>query len=204
MDRLDSRTSTDLGTGLYVDVENLQQGAQSVVMSLLESWPTSAPGVTHLHLYVKADQTLLWEMWATSQFPTLTINVVGIQHFSTMSKNSADIAMAMDAITDLLLSRIEFIVTISDDSDFIALYNKVREEVRKRKSTYDGVPFLWVATDREGTRSTTLRDFFPNDRIHVVRYPAKETTPQEITSVEAEPWDAMTQTIIEEIPIGVF
>ena len=59
---------------------------------------------------------------------------------------------------------------VSDDSDFISLYAKLAEEVNGFEATYsDGnIPFLWVFTDRMGTRSALLQEFFPHEYIHIV------------------------------------
>ena len=77
----------------------------------------------------------------------------------------------------------QFVAVMSDDSDFIALYAKLRQLTA-------GKPlFLWVVTDRANTRLATSRYHFPSDHIHVV-----------IT----EPFATMADLIIERIPIGLF
>ena len=59
----------------------------------------------------------------------------------------------------------QYVAVMSDDSDFIALYAKLRQLAN------ENAPFLWLLTDRPGTRSTTIRDYFPSDHIHVVSAP---------------------------------
>ena len=216
-----------LGSGIYVDVENLQGAteAQEVITSLLRTWPETAPGPSCLNLYVQADQVLLWDMWAESQFPHLIVAAKGIQHFSnSQTKNSADIAMAIDAISDILLGRISYVVAVSDDSDFISLYNKMKEEKLGGDNSSGNIPFLWVVTDRNGTRSSTIKDFFPDEHIHVVPFPsgtspvpekieanipkeAPVAIPKEAPAAKknvSNPLGGMAQAIIDQIEVGPF
>ena len=78
------------------------------------------------------------------KFSNMKIVVNGTQHFSMSStKNSADIAMATNAIADLVFGRISHVVMFSDDSDFISLYAAIRDD--PGIGFPDGrVPFLWV------------------------------------------------------------
>ena len=152
------------GTALYVDTENLQGSAQTLIENIIEDWPEGIPQPKRLNLYVQADRVSLWDIWANGRFPQLTTTAKGIQHFSNrQSKNSADIAIAIDAIADYVNGVAQFVAVMSDDSDFIPLYAKLKELEAKR------VPFLWLVTDRTKTRSTTIRDYFPNAHIHVVQ-----------------------------------
>lgn len=94
--------------------------------------------------------------------------VRGVQHYvKTGSNNSCDIAIAVDAMADLLLGRISNVAVLSDDTDFIWLYVAVRREWGKDGST-DGIPFLWLVSDRNSTRSTSILDFFPDTLMHFV------------------------------------
>ena len=126
-----------------------------------------APPLSSLHLYVRADRVALWEMWATSRFPSLTVTVKGIQHFShNHSKNSADMAIAMDAVADFVTGEAEFIAVMSDDSDFMPVFAKLKDMASGR------APFLWLVTDRVKTRSNTIEEYFPGDHIHTVKVSA--------------------------------
>ena len=79
-----------------------------------------------LNLYVAADRVALWDMWASSQFPQVSVTVKGIQHFShQQSKNSADIAIAIDAVADFVMDITQFVAVMSDDSDFMPVYAKL-------------------------------------------------------------------------------
>ena len=209
--------TSKLGSGVYVDVENLQGVAREIIKELLASWPEGIPIPSRLNVYVRADQTLLWNMWAESQFPDISVAAKGIQHFSnTPTKNSADIVLAIDAITDILLGRISYVVVLSDDSDFISLFTKVRDEQDQIGYAPGKVPFLWVLTDRNGTRSSTIKDYFPNNHFHSVHFPkitsdlpnASETNvPLERPVPPKErnnPFEDMAQAIIEQIPVGMF
>ena len=208
-----------LGSGIYVDVENLQgiKGTQDFIKSLLKTWPKTAPDPTHLNVYVKADQALLWDMWAESQFPHLTVAAKGIQHFSNnQAKNSADIAMAIDAISDILLGRISYVVVVSDDSDFISLYAKLRDEQGRVGYAPDNVPFSWALTNRPNTRSSTIKDYFPKAHIHDIPFPKEAISvpekieaniPKEAPAAKknsGSPLENMAQAIIKQIPIGKF
>lgn len=215
----DSSASLGLkpASGLYVDIENLRAYGKQIVMSLLESWPTVAPVPKLLCLYVKADLVELWRLWATSQFRSLTVVVKGVQHFSTSpSKNSADMALATDAISDLLLGRVGYVVVVSDDSDFMVLYAKVRDEMARSQPEVGRVPFLWVVTDRTDTLSATVREYFPSDYVHTVQcqdvgsvVPIKSAvaSPAKTSDTDRnEPptGEAFARAIIEHIPVGTF
>ena len=173
---------------------------------VIESWPDKMHPLKRLNLYVQADQTQLWELWAECQFSHLAVTVRGIQHFSKQpSKNAADITIAVDAVADFMSGATQFVAVMSDDSDFIALYAKLRE------LSQEEAPFLWVMTDRDKTRSATIRDYFPNDHIHVVSFPTKTKTPSAPpTSTplgrgdDSKQFPEMAELIIENIPVGVF
>ena len=151
------------GTALYVDTENLQGSAQPLIENIIERWPEGTPPPRRLNLYVQADRVSLWDIWATGRFPQLAVTVRGIQHFSRrQSKNSADIAIAIDAIADYVTDVAQFVAVMSDDSDFIPLYAKLKDLKESQ------VPFLWLVTDRAKTRSSTIKDYFPNEHVHVV------------------------------------
>ena len=151
---------------MYVDVENLQGEAQELMSGLMFNWPDSAPPPSRLTLYVRADQTELWYLWALDQFENVEVVVKGIQHFSRdSSKNSADIAIATNAITDFVRGRISYVVVFSDDSDFISLYSAIRDEVDQ---TQGPTPFLWVVTDRHKSLSPNVKQFFPKKILHIV------------------------------------
>ena len=206
-----------MGSGVYVDVENLEgsppqrtREAQEVIKSLLEAWPNTAPKPVRLILYVRADQSALWTMWAGKEFPEVgSVCAKGVQHFSkNHSKNSADIALAMDAIADIVLGRVSFIAVVSDDSDFISLYCKLRDEKDRLGYTPDNIPFLWILTDRTGTRSDTVNDFFPATYTHVVPFPKSgvEASPETARTSELtiDPYEDMAIAIIRNIPVGRF
>lgn len=210
------------GTALYVDTENLQGSAQTLIENIIEDWPQGTPPPTRLNLYVQADRVTLWDIWATGRFPQLAVMARGIQHFSNrQSKNSADIAIAIDAIADYVNGVAQYVAVMSDDSDFIPLYGKLKE------LSDEAVPFLWLVTNRDKTRSTTIRDYFPNDHIHVVqmrkysqvtssRDARPNVAPRPRPVVRSAPpagddgkgradrMDEVADLIIEQIPAGSF
>ena len=192
-----------------MDTENLQDSARALIEAVVEEWPEETHSLTRLNLYVQADQAQLWEMWAENRFAQLTVAVRGIQHFSKQpSKNAADITLAIDAATDFASGATQFVAVMSDDSDFMALYAKLKE------LNQGEIPFLWVMTDRDKTRSATIRDYFPNDHIHVLRFPAKASRTKTQSASpkpkskgsgsEPERLAKMAELIIEKIPVGVF
>ena len=192
------------GSGLYVDLENLHSDGLRFIQSLISCWPDKAPAPTWLRLYVRANQTAMWRLWAESRFSGIKVVVSGTQHFSkTSTKNSADIAIAANAMSDLALGRVSHIVVFSDDSDFISLYEAIRDE--PAITPIDArVPFLWVVTDREGHLSPTVRQFFPPDALHVVAL--ESSRPQ--ADLDAEPpggiWAEMADAVLSDMPVGTF
>lgn len=166
-----TQESTEYSTGIYADIQNLQEIARDVLLSLIRYWPERMPAPGKLNLYVRADHVHLWRVWATEAFTGIDVTVKGVQHYSlAATKNAADMAIAVDAISDFNHQRISHVAVVSDDSDFISLYAKLVEEViMTRDELPQGeVPFLWVLTDRMDTKSTLLQDFFPEKYVHVV------------------------------------
>ena len=144
-------------------MENLQgqDFAQRFLTELAQNWPSDIPPLGIVRLYVRADTQVLWEMWMESQFADVSVAVKGVQHFSKdFSKNSADIALSLDAVCDLMTGSVQHIVVVSDDSDFAALFGKVRELCKRDRS--DETPFLWIMTNRDRTRSQVVGAFLPN------------------------------------------
>ena len=187
------------GTGLYVDTENLQNSARPLVETLVDQWPEGTPPLSRLNLYVQADRVSLWDAWASSHFSKLTVTVKGIQHFTSRhSKNSADIAIALDAVADFVTGTTLFAAVMSDDSDFMPLYAKLKDLGGAR------VPFLWVMTDRTKTKAPTIVEFFPNNHIHIVHMPATGAR-SSVASGEVEVgWHEVANLIIQEVSVGPF
>ena len=153
--------------GLYVDVENLLDVAKEAITDTLARWPEELPRPSLLHLYVKADNAGVWRLWATDAFPSMDVKVTGVQHYSTDgSKNSADIALALDAIADLLRNRTSHVAILSDDSDFAILFGKIEQEIPKPDN--GKLPFIWFQTDRPHTRSLMLNEFLPAYYVRTV------------------------------------
>ena len=158
-------------TGIYADIQNLQEMAKDVLLLLIHRWPRSLPKPTKLNLYVRADHSHLWQVWASDAFRELHVTVKGVQHYSlAATKNAADMAIAVDAISDFNHGRVSHVAVVSDDSDFISLYAKLAEEFQDGQAPAgsEPVPFLWVLTDRVDTKSSLLQEFFPERYVHVV------------------------------------
>ena len=192
----DMQTAAE-GSGLYVDVENLHTDGQVLIQRLIEDWPDQVPALSRLTLYVKADQVELWRLWATSRFTGMEVVVNGTQHFSmSATKNSADIAIATNAMADLVLRKISHVVVFSDDSDFISLYVAIRDETAV-PATEGKVPFLWVVTDRESSVSSTVKRFFPPDQLHLVSADGKGL----VLPPEATASPPATETMTSEVKV---
>ena len=113
-----------------------------------------------LSLYVRADKAELWRLWAEDAYPALSIRVRGVQHFSANnSKNSADMAIAADAVSDLVTGRANDVAVVSNDSDFGALFVKVRELAHEANA--ETVPFLWIHPPEGGALSPEIDEFIP-------------------------------------------
>ena len=95
-------------SAVYVDMENLAGKGKELLIELLTKWPVKAPKPSVVHLYVRADQVGLWSVWGDGRFRDVRIVPHGVQHYSnTNAKNSADVALVIDAITDLLIGATE-------------------------------------------------------------------------------------------------
>jgi hypothetical protein len=182
-------------TGLYVDVENLLDVAKEAIMDTLAQWPEELPHPSLLHLYVKADNSGVWRLWATDAFPSIDVKVTGVQHYAADgSKNSADIALALDAISDLLRSRTTHVAIISDDSDFAILFGKIEQEIPKPGN--GKLPFIWFQTDRPHTRSSMLNEFLPAYYVRTVIC-AKQKT---VKTKTKPPTQKKTATVKPKLP----
>ncbi len=194
--------------GLYVDVENLMDTAKEAITSVFEQWPEELPRPCVLKLYVKADQTELWRVWATHKFGSLDIHVAGVQHYAVnTSKNSADIALALDAITDILKGRTTYVAILSDDSDFATLFGKITHEFPRLDNAR--FPFIWFMTDRVNTRSSILDEFLPASYVKTVVCNQKEITASHkqtrtTTANDQSQNELIVQTILKQIPVGPF
>ena len=214
---IEEQAGRKVGSGLYIDAENLLAEGQDLVEALISNWPHGIPALSRLTLYVRADWMEMWNLWATSRFPTLHVSVRGIQHFSFgSSKNSADIAIATAAVADLLLGRISHVVVMSDDRAFISLYLPIRDELGESQDTIGKVPFLWVITGRQHSVSETVKQFFPPDLLHVLSVDAKfpdippnsatipRTTSPTPTKDLDNIWTQMAMFVVETLPVGAF
>jgi hypothetical protein len=211
----------------YIDIENLQDMAQEAITAALEHWPEEFPRPDILKLYVKADQTDLWKIWASHHIPAYNVIIKGAQHYTyTGSKNSADIALALDALADVLKGRTQFVAVMSDDSDFATLFTAIKQETGLTEKAK--VPFKWFMTNRSDTRSQLLNDFFPAEYIQTVVCPLPAVTaevskprraapariqrtpapakPQKTPAATSHAAEAemIAKTIIKNIPAGPF
>ena len=188
----------DNRTGIYADIQNLQDISREILVVLIRRWPEDVPRPGKLNLYVRADHADLWRVWASHEFSDMEVVVKGVQHYTlSATKNAADMAISVDAISDFNHGRVNHVAVVSDDSDFISLYAKLAEEVNGFESTYSNgnIPFLWVFTDRMGTRSALLQEFFPHKYIHIVDHRLFDQVEWEEREREVA---ALTATVEEE------
>lgn len=199
-----SSDTPDSRTGIYADIQNLQDISREILVVLIRRWPENVPPPGKLNLYVRADHADLWRVWASHEFSDMEVVVKGVQHYTlSATKNAADMAIAVDAISDFNHNRVNHVAVVSDDSDFISLYAKLAEEVNGFDSTYSNgnIPFLWVFTDRMGTRSALLQEFFPHKYIHVVDHRLFHQVQMDKRRTEAEAAAAVAAAeAITEIP----
>ena len=150
------------GAAIYVDTENLRDSdhAQNIVAQIVADWPGPLP-LGSVSLYVRADKIAVWEMWAESSYPDLRVRVRGVQHFSNnRAKNSADLAITADAVADLVTSQAAAVAVVSNDSDFGALFVKIKEMARS--AGLEHTPFLWITSPDAGALSSEMERFIPD------------------------------------------
>ena len=150
------------GAAIYVDTENLRDSdhAQNIVSQIITDWPGPLP-LGSVSLYVRADKIAVWEMWAESSYPDLRVRVRGIQHFSNnRAKNSADLAITADAVADLGTGQAAATAVVSNDSDFGALFVKIKEMARS--AGLEHTPFLWITSPDAGALSPEMERFIPD------------------------------------------
>ena len=111
---------------VHVDIENPRSAehAGATVEAVLRDWPDALPGVGRLRLYPPAAKAGLWRAWA-SRFPGIDARVRGVRRFAR--ENSADIAFVADAVADFTTGVANHVAVVSNDSDFGALFLKIRE-----------------------------------------------------------------------------
>ena len=208
-----------------MDVENLGAVAHDVITQVVENLPSRCghPTLAGLSLYVRADKQELWRIWAEGKWPAIESRVRGVQHFTngTKSKNSADIAITADATADFVLGRTGLVAVVSNDSDFGALFVKIREMAILKG--FERTPFLWVTSEGGGALSPEVERFVPdefqwkvtsNSTEEVVTSPGDQTT-NNTRNIEEWPAslpvlhnptvnDEIAHAIVRHIPVGTF
>ena len=172
----DSRISN-----IYVDTQNLGDGSFQekieIIKGALDRWPSHLPRVTSIHAYIDSSEEDLWRNAfrnLTSSFPSLEISLRPIQRYNyspNPGTNAADIALVLDALSDLLSPMpIDFAAIISNDSGFVSLYFKLHRLVSERKlrpvAQVDGIPFLLFTHDSSGL-SSRIRENLGENVIHI-------------------------------------
>ena len=216
------------GGAIYVDTENLRDSdhAQTLVDRIVADWPNDRPSLSILSLYVRADRVASWEMWAEATYPNLRVRVRGVQHFTNnKAKNSADLAITADAVADLVTGQANAVAVVSNDSDFGALFVKVKELARS--VGVEQTPFLWITSPEAGGLSPELERFIP-DSLHwdlsdaaltaVSPHAAAQPNPPQLPKAERPPAlspapqpasldsqnEAIADELISRLPVGKF
>jgi hypothetical protein len=205
---------------LYVDVENLRDMARQLITTTIEEWPANFPKPNILQLYVSADQTHIWEIWAGHKFPSLELNINGVQRYSLATKNSADMSLMLSAFADISKNRATHVAILSDDSDYIALFTAMTKEIPRDDKNM--IPFIWFITDRPDTHSRILDDFIPSQYLHFIKCkndkkPVDEIVKSKIVVRNRQPTitidkatsndqeiNKIVEAIIQDVPVGPF
>ena len=208
------------GSALYVDTENLRDNdrAQDVIAQVFAHWPADRPPVGSVSLYVRADKVALWQLWAESVYPQLGVRVRGVQHFSnSKAKNSADLAITADAVVDLVAGQANAVAVVSNDSDFGALFVKVRELAHA--AGLEQTPFLWITSPDAGGLSPEMERFIPAEfrwdlsaqpvaPVPVAAQPAPKPLPAARRALPTANAginnEAIADELIRQLPVGKF
>lgn len=175
-----------LRAGVYVDIENLAdlETAQRVVAAVVRRWPEHCPPIGRLSLYVPAEKAELWELWGEAEFQCLRRRVHGVQRFTRQaSKNAADIAIAVDAICDYVTGDVAHVAVVSNDSDFAALFSKIRGLAAERRPS----PFLWITVGNGSGISVDMARFVAGDMRWEIDEPAGPPAPKGKAGKSAAP-----------------
>lgn len=205
--------------GVYVDIENLAdtETAQRVVATVVAEWPGHCPPIGRLSLYVPAEKARLWELWSGAEFPCLAVRVHGVQRFTRQaSKNAADMAIAVDAICDYVTGDVAHVAVVSNDSDFAALFAKIRELAGADRAQS---PFLWITVGNGGGISVDMQRFVAGDLRWAIDEPAgappakpKVARAQRSKGGTSKPSggksegnnDAIADRLVAQLPVGTF
>ena len=224
---MNGETLTAAMSAVYVDTENLTAPAggddidftQDLISLIVGKWPDAYPPIGRLALYVPADKTSQWRIWARALMSkpasqTLAgggwagwrdpmpverqerVKVRGVQHFSrNNSKNSADMAIVLDVVDDLLLSRCaDFAAVLSNDSDFYALFDKLQEIVTERGHPVSEVPLLWIVAPNGNNLSPEIKRFLLPRFVWDLSAELGSGSPASPTRVEP---DTISQSVLE-------
>lgn len=160
-----TRQSGQIGATLYVDVQNLgleDVAATNVISYVLGNWPDEYPRITAISLYTNPGDNERWkailrdcvskQMRRDRTWPFAGVqpreNVPAMQQYSrSRAKNTADIALCLDACKDFLQEKTEFVSVVSNDSDFFVLYSKCQEwqgDLAGNTATEVDAPFVLI------------------------------------------------------------
>lgn len=199
-------------SAVYVDVENIRgtagyfdpEFAQDVIKRALYQWPSHRPPLGIVHLYVPAYKAESWDTWVKDLVITALpagsncqARAEGVQQFSRSSKNCADMTIAIDAFDALYLSRTaDCIAVLSSDSDFCALFRKIK---MMENNDVSNLPFMWIASPGSGVMSKEVRMFIPDRYFWDLDLPATEYSISEPISATSTEENSIIDTLIQEL-----
>ena len=175
--------NNQIRVSLYVDTQNLGKNdseRQSTITQTLREWPDNLTPPAAIILYVDGD-TNIWEgIWENTvrdfreSLPTIVRNTVRLpdadirpahRYSHNPNKNAGDLTLVLDAFYDILQDKTDFVVVLSNDSDFAALLYKLREvkndnPTRINSPEHSEVPFLLINHANSG-QSDQLKTGLP-------------------------------------------
>ncbi len=152
--------NNEIRVSLYVDTQNLGRNTnerQSIITQTLREWPGDLASPDTITLYVE-DDTNIWKgIWQNTvhdfreSLPAIARNAVSLpeavikpahRYSHNPNKNAGDLTLVLDAFYDILQAKTDFIVILSNDSDFAALLYKL-QEVKNDDATRINSPDHW-------------------------------------------------------------
>ena len=172
--------NNEIRVSLYVDTQNLGRNTnerQSIIKQTLTEWPGDLTSPDTIALYVEDDTNIWASIWQNTvrgfreSLPAIVRNAVSLpdavikpahRYSHNPNKNAGDLTLVLDAFYDILQAKTDFIVILSNDSDFAALLYKLREVQHDNQGhikSYKNweVPFLLINHTNSG-RSDQLNN----------------------------------------------
>ncbi len=220
-----STNRRNYGTGIYVDVENLgrdEQTAKNIVRYTLKDWDDILPRISRISLYGRNLNESLWKACIDGFIDEFKshwhevepeVRIVNTQSFNrNQQKSVSDLCIVADAVEDMLSGSVSFVAVLTNDSDFIVLFDRAgrfKENGLNNCSamsliaasdrggeTEQRVPFLLINHPAEAGVSEALR-LVPRPYIRTLPDTAKE-------SLEALTDEDVAEAIIQKFDLGAY